>query len=58
VNACEFLDDEPDKQHILLLEDVEAAAITSNRFHAPPVITNRSEGDVQIAQNIGGKPSA
>ncbi len=56
INACEFLLEDPRARHIVLGEDVEAAIITSNRFRTPPKIENRSEGEVEIANNVGGKP--
>jgi hypothetical protein len=55
VNGCEFLDHSPTKKHIELGENVEAAAIVANRFHAQPQIINRSEGEVSITSNVTGK---
>lgn len=55
VNGCEFLDTSPGTKHIELHEDVEAAIIQGNRFRAEPRIENRSEGDVVISGNVGGK---
>jgi hypothetical protein len=54
VNGCEFMDT-GDKNHIELRSDVEAAIITANRFRSPMKIANRSQGDVQIANNVGAK---
>jgi hypothetical protein len=57
VNACDFLDEDPQKNHVRLLDDVLSAQVIGNHFRTPPRIENRSEGDVAIAQNVGGKGS-
>jgi hypothetical protein len=54
VNGCEFLDT-GGKNHVELRSDVEAAIITANRFRSPMKIANRSQGDVQIANNVEGR---
>jgi len=55
VTACEFLDTGPSKLHITLGPKVEDAIISSNRFRSPLQIINKSEGDVQIANNAAPK---
>jgi len=55
LNGCEFLDREPEKVHLQLDKAVESAIIMGNRFRSKPQIKNRSEGDVQIGLNSGGK---
>jgi hypothetical protein len=55
VNGCEFLDQSSSKKHIELGEDVEAAVIIGNRFHAGPKIINRSEGEVAIRVERNGQ---
>lgn len=57
IDGCEFLPAGPRTRHIELWEDVEAAVITDNRFRSKPVILNRSEGQVEIANNVGGQPT-
>ncbi len=52
VNGCEFLGDDPTKNHIELGSGVDGAIITANRFHAPPKIANHSDADVEIAENV------
>lgn len=58
VTGCEFLREDPRARHIELWEDVEAAIITGNRFRTAPKIENRSEGEVEISGNVGGRPPA
>lgn len=54
VNGCEFLETSPQRRHIELAEDLEAAVISANRFRAPLRIENRSDGDVAISANVSG----
>jgi hypothetical protein len=57
LNGCEFFGGQ-DRTHVELRSDVEAAIIVANRFRSPMKLINRSEGDVQIANNVEGrKPS-
>jgi hypothetical protein len=56
VQACRFAMDSPD---VRLGKGVQTAVITGNQFARDRQITNESDGDVQIGQNvITGRPHA
>jgi len=57
VNACEFLDTDPDLKHIALGESVQSATIVANRFRSTAKIDNKSSGDVQVGLNSMPKGS-
>ncbi|MCZ7640850.1 MAG: glycoside hydrolase family 55 protein [Verrucomicrobia bacterium] len=50
VRGCEFREA---KAHIELGEGVRRAVITDNIFTGPARVTNRSEGRIQVANNVG-----
>ena len=50
IRGCEFRQDRP---HIRLGKDVGRAVVTGNVFEGPEQIANQSEGNVQIALNVG-----
>jgi hypothetical protein len=52
VNGCEFLDLDPQTNHIRLGEGVRTAVVMANTFRAPIHITNKSEGQVAIVANV------